>query len=56
MWAASALGRKQSIQIGGFFALLGGALQGGAVNIGYVGLTLVFIIIQFEDVKLIVHI
>ncbi|KAJ4854662.1 sugar transporter domain-containing protein [Trichoderma breve] len=34
MWAASALGRKQSIQIGGFFALLGGALQGGAVNIG----------------------
>ncbi|UKZ80092.1 hypothetical protein TrVFT333_007857 [Trichoderma virens FT-333] len=34
MWAASALGRKRSIQIGGFFALLGGALQGGAVNIG----------------------
>jgi MFS family permease len=34
MWAATALGRKRSIQIGGAFALLGGALQGGAANIG----------------------
>ena len=34
MWAATALGRKTSIQIGGAFALLGGALQGGAANLG----------------------
>ncbi|KAL7952576.1 general substrate transporter [Trichoderma compactum] len=34
MWAASALERKPSIQIGGFFALPGGALQGGTMNIG----------------------
>jgi MFS family permease len=33
MWAATALGRKRSIQIGGAFALLGGALQGGAANL-----------------------
>ncbi|KFH41420.1 Quinate permease-like protein [Hapsidospora chrysogenum ATCC 11550] len=37
MWSASALGRKRSIQIGGLFSLLGGALQGGAANIAYVG-------------------
>jgi MFS family permease len=30
MWAASALGRKKSIQIGALLAVLGGALQGGA--------------------------
>jgi MFS family permease len=36
MWSASALGRKRSIQIGGLFSLLGGALQGGAANIAYV--------------------
>ena len=34
MWAATALGRKRSIQTGGAFALLGGALQGGAANLG----------------------
>lgn len=34
MWSAAALGRKRSIQIGGAFALLGGALQGGAANLG----------------------
>jgi hypothetical protein len=34
MWAAAALGRKRSIQIGGFFSVLGGALQGGAQNLG----------------------
>lgn len=36
MWSAIALGRKRSIQIGGFFSLLGGALQGGAANLGLV--------------------
>ncbi|RKU40996.1 hypothetical protein DL546_003477 [Coniochaeta pulveracea] len=34
MWSAAALGRKRSIQIGGFFSVLGGALQGGAANLG----------------------
>ncbi|KIW02571.1 hypothetical protein, variant 2 [Verruconis gallopava] len=34
MWAATALGRKISIQIGAALALLGGALQGGAANLG----------------------
>ncbi|RNJ55771.1 hypothetical protein D7B24_008199 [Verticillium nonalfalfae] len=34
MWAATALGRKRCIQIGGAFSLLGGALQGGAANLG----------------------
>ncbi|KAH8647809.1 putative MFS sugar transporter [Xylariales sp. PMI_506] len=34
MWAATALGRKTSIQIGAALALLGGALQGGAANLG----------------------
>ncbi|TPX17299.1 uncharacterized protein E0L32_012237 [Thyridium curvatum] len=33
MWAASALGRKLSIQIGAACAVLGGALQGGAANL-----------------------
>ncbi|KAG7412368.1 Quinate permease [Fusarium oxysporum f. sp. rapae] len=39
MWAATALGRKRSIQIGGAFALLGGALQGGAANLRFSKLT-----------------
>ncbi|KEZ44923.1 putative MFS sugar transporter [Scedosporium apiospermum] len=33
MWAATALGRKVSIQIGAACAVLGGALQGGAANL-----------------------
>ncbi|KAH7028963.1 general substrate transporter [Microdochium trichocladiopsis] len=33
MWAATALGRKVSIQIGAALALIGGALQGGAANL-----------------------
>ncbi|KAL6412331.1 putative MFS sugar transporter [Ilyonectria robusta] len=33
MWAATALGRKMSIQIGAACAILGGALQGGAANL-----------------------
>ncbi|EPE09518.1 mfs sugar transporter [Ophiostoma piceae UAMH 11346] len=39
MWAATALGRKRCIQIGAAWALLGGALQGGAANLAmfYVG-------------------
>ncbi|KAK5048527.1 hypothetical protein LTR84_005617 [Exophiala bonariae] len=34
MWAATALGRKRNIQLGALLAVLGGALQGGAANIG----------------------
>jgi hypothetical protein len=34
MWSAMTLGRKMSIQIGAALALLGGALQGGAANLG----------------------
>ncbi|ERS95123.1 hypothetical protein HMPREF1624_08615 [Sporothrix schenckii ATCC 58251] len=33
MWAATALGRKRCIQMGAAWALLGGALQGGAANL-----------------------
>ncbi|RWA07856.1 hypothetical protein EKO27_g7241 [Xylaria grammica] len=33
MWSADALGRRASIQLGAFFSLLGGALQGSAVNL-----------------------
>ena len=36
MWAATALGRKVSIQIGAACAVLGGALQGGAANLALV--------------------
>lgn len=35
MWAATALGRKRCIQIGALLSILGGALQGGAANLGY---------------------
>jgi hypothetical protein len=35
IWSAEALGRKLSIQIGACFAVLGGALQGGAATLGY---------------------
>lgn len=34
MWAATAFGRKRNIQLGALLAVLGGALQGGAANIG----------------------
>lgn len=34
MWAAMALGRKLNIQLGAVLAILGGALQGGAANLG----------------------
>lgn len=33
-WAATSLGRKRNIQIGAVLGLLGGALQGGAANLG----------------------
>jgi len=36
MWAATALGRKTSIQIGALCAVVGGAFQGGAANLAYV--------------------
>lgn len=35
IWSAEGLGRKKSIQIGALFAVLGGALQGGAATLGY---------------------
>jgi MFS family permease len=34
MWAATAIGRKRNIQLGALLAMLGGALQGGAANLG----------------------
>lgn len=36
MWAASALGRKLSIQMGAACAVVGGAFQGGAAALAYV--------------------
>ncbi|KAL1956106.1 hypothetical protein VTO42DRAFT_7625 [Malbranchea cinnamomea] len=33
MWSCDFFGRKVNIQLGSFFAILGGALQGGAANI-----------------------
>jgi MFS family permease len=30
MWAATAIGRKRSIQLGALLAIIGGSLQGGA--------------------------
>lgn len=34
MWSADAIGRKPCIQVGALFCVLGGILQGGAVNLG----------------------
>jgi hypothetical protein len=34
MWAATAIGRKRNIQLGALLAMPGGALQGGAANLG----------------------
>lgn len=34
MWAATAMGRKRNIQLGALLAMLGGALQIGAANLG----------------------
>lgn len=36
MWAADQYGRKRNIQLGSFFSVLGGALQGGAATLGQV--------------------
>lgn len=38
MWSATALGRKRSIQIGALLSMIGGALQGGAANLGFVAM------------------
>lgn len=36
MWSCDYFGRKVNIQLGAFFSVLGGALQGGAANLAYV--------------------
>lgn len=37
MWACDYLGRKRNIQLGAFWTIVGGALQGGAANLKYGG-------------------
>lgn len=36
MWSCEFFGRKVNIQLGAFFSMFGGALQGGANSIEYV--------------------
>jgi hypothetical protein len=35
MWSCEFFGRKANIQLGAFFAMFGGALQGGAISLAY---------------------